>query len=66
MPMTAVSGNSRFLGTGFHTGAHRRCRIVEGGLHLLGEVNALDDRVKRFHKYVLSFEETSASHSCNL
>jgi hypothetical protein len=24
MPMTVVNGNTRFLGTGFHTGARRR------------------------------------------
>jgi hypothetical protein len=36
------------------------------GLHLSGEVNALDHRVKRFHKHVLSFEAPSASHPCSL
>jgi hypothetical protein len=34
MPMTAVSGNSQFLRTGFHTGAYRRRRVADGGLHL--------------------------------
>jgi hypothetical protein len=29
-------------------------------------VNALDRRVKRFRKHVLSFEAPSASHPCNL
>jgi hypothetical protein len=29
-------------------------------------VNALDRRVKHFHKYVLSFEAPFASHPCNL
>jgi hypothetical protein len=66
LSITTVSGNSRFLRTGFHTGAHRRHRVAKGGLHLWGEVNALDRRVKHFHKHVLSFEEPSASHLCNL
>jgi hypothetical protein len=30
------------------------------------DVNALDHRVKRFHKYVLSFEALSTCHPCNL
>jgi hypothetical protein len=34
MPMTTISGNSRFLRTGFCTGARRRRRVAEGGLHL--------------------------------
>jgi hypothetical protein len=29
-------------------------------------VNVLDRRVKRFHKYVLSFEEPSTSYHGNL
>jgi hypothetical protein len=66
MPMMAVSGNSRFLRTGFRTRAHCRHRVAKGGLHLWGEVNALDRRVKRFRKHVLSFEAPSASHPCNL
>jgi hypothetical protein len=56
MLMMAVSGNSKFLRTGFCTGAHRRCRVTEGGLHLSDEVNALDRRVKCFHKDVLSLK----------
>jgi hypothetical protein len=32
--MMAISGNFRFLRTGFRTGAHRRCRIDEEGFHL--------------------------------
>jgi hypothetical protein len=34
MPMTAVSGKSRLLSAGFHTEAHRRCRVAEEGFHL--------------------------------
>jgi hypothetical protein len=56
MPMTAVSGNSRFLRTRFCTGGCRRCRVAEGGLHLYGKVNAFDHRVKHFHKDVLSLK----------
>jgi hypothetical protein len=41
-------------------------RVAEGGLHLYGEVDALDHQVKLFHKYVLSFEARSASQPCNL
>jgi hypothetical protein len=59
-------GKSRLLSAGFHTGAHRRHRVAEGGLHRLGEVNVLDRRVKHFRKHILSFEEPSASHPCNL
>jgi hypothetical protein len=33
---------SRLLSAGFRTGARRRCRVVEGGIHLEGEVNALN------------------------
>jgi hypothetical protein len=66
LPMSAMSGNSRFLRTGFRTGARHRRRVVEGGLRLLGEVNALYHRVKLFHKHVLSFEAPSVSHPCNL
>jgi hypothetical protein len=33
-PLTAVSGKSKFLSSGFRTGARRRHRVVEGGLHL--------------------------------
>jgi hypothetical protein len=66
MLMMAVSGRCKLLSARFHTGAHRRRRDAEGGLHLLGEVNALDRRVKRFYKHVLSFEAPSASHPCNL
>jgi hypothetical protein len=66
MSMLAVSGNSRFLRTGFYTGAHRGHRVIEGGLHLLGEVNALDRQVKSFRKHALSFEASSTSHPCNL
>jgi hypothetical protein len=62
MMMIVVGGNSRFLRIGFRTGARSRHRVAEGGLHLYGEVNALDRRVKRFLKHVLSFEEPSASH----
>jgi hypothetical protein len=32
--MMTVSGNSRFLRTGFHTGARHRCRVAEEGFHL--------------------------------
>jgi hypothetical protein len=53
------------LSAGFHTGAYRKRRIAEGGLHLQGEVNVLDRRVKCFRKHVLSFEEPSASHPSN-
>jgi hypothetical protein len=56
MPMTVVSGNSRFLRTEFHTGAHRRRRVAKEGLDLYGEVNTLDHQLKCFHKHVLSFE----------
>jgi hypothetical protein len=66
MLMTAVSGRSRPLSARFHTGACRRRRVAEGGLHLKGGVNALDHRLKRFHKHVLPFEAPSASHPCNL
>jgi hypothetical protein len=34
MPLTDVSGKSKLLSAGFHTEAHRRHRIAEGGLHL--------------------------------
>jgi hypothetical protein len=33
-PLMAVSGKSRFLSAGFCTKLRRRCRVVEGGLHL--------------------------------
>jgi hypothetical protein len=66
MPMTVASGNSRFLRTGFRTGPHRGRRVAEGGLHLQGKVNALNHRVKCFHKHVLYFEAPFASHPCNL
>jgi hypothetical protein len=66
MPIMAVSENSRFLRTGFRSRGHHRRRVAEGGLHLKGVVNALDCRVKCFHKHVLSFEAHSASHACNL
>jgi hypothetical protein len=65
-PLTAVSGKSSLLSDGFRTGARRRRRVAEGGLHLWGEVNVLDHRVKRFRKYVLSFEEPSTSYHGNL
>jgi hypothetical protein len=65
-PLTSVSGKSSVLCAGFHTEARRRRRVAEGGLHLLGEVNALDRRVKRFRKHVVSFEESSASYPGNL
>jgi hypothetical protein len=41
-PLTAVSGKSRLLCAGFRTEARRRRRVTKGGLHLQGEVNALD------------------------
>jgi hypothetical protein len=65
-PLTAVSGKWRLLCSGFRTEAHRRRRVIEGGLHLWGEVNALDHQVKRFRKHVLSFEKLSTSYPCNL
>jgi hypothetical protein len=65
-PLMTVSGKSRPLCARFCTKARPRCRVAEGGLHLLGEVNVLDHRVKRFCKHVLSFEEPSASYPCNL
>jgi hypothetical protein len=65
-PLTAVSEKSRLLSAGFCTGARHRRRVAEGGLHLYGEVNVLDRRMKRFHKYVLSFEEPSTSYHGNL
>jgi hypothetical protein len=65
-PLTAVSGKSRLLCAGFRTEAHRRCRVAEGGLHLWGEVDALNHQVKRFRKHVLSFEEPSSSYPGNL
>jgi hypothetical protein len=65
-PLTAVSGKSWLLCAGFCTETHCRRRVVEGALHLWGEVSALDCRVKHFHKLVLSFEEHSASYTCNL
>jgi hypothetical protein len=34
MPLTDVSGKSKLLSAEFHTEAHRRHRIAEGGLHL--------------------------------
>jgi hypothetical protein len=46
--LAAVSGKSRLLCAGFCTEAHRRRRVAEGDLHLLGEVNALDHRGKHF------------------
>jgi hypothetical protein len=66
MPLMAVSGNSRFLRTGFRTRACCSHRVAEGGLHLKGKVNALDRRVKHFRKNILSFEASFASHPCNL
>jgi hypothetical protein len=66
MPMMAISGRSRLLSAGFCTGPRRRRRVAEGGLHLQGEVNALDRRVKHFCKHVLSFEASSASHPRNI
>jgi hypothetical protein len=33
-PLTAVSRKSRLLSAGFYTGAHRRRRVAEGGLHI--------------------------------
>jgi hypothetical protein len=65
-PLTAVSGKSRLLCAAFRTEAHHRRRVAESGLHLKGEVNALDRRVKRFLKHVLSFEEPFASYPGNL
>jgi hypothetical protein len=59
MLMIAVCGKSRLLSTGFCTGACRMRRVAEGGLHLYGEVDALDHQVKLSHKYVLSFEARS-------
>jgi hypothetical protein len=41
MPMMAVSGKFRLLNARFCTGASRRCRVAEGGLHLSGEVSSL-------------------------
>jgi hypothetical protein len=32
--LTTISGNSRLLCAGFHIEAHRKHRVVEGGLHL--------------------------------
>jgi hypothetical protein len=64
--MMVVSGTSRLLSDGFCIRAHRRCRVIEEGLHLEGEVNTLDRQVKRFRKHILSFEEPSISHPCNL
>jgi hypothetical protein len=64
--LMTVSGMSRLLSARFCTGAHHRHRVAEGGLHLYGEVNDFDHRVKRFRKHVLSFEESSASFPCNL
>jgi hypothetical protein len=29
-----ISGKSRLLSDGFHTGTRCRCRVAEGGLHL--------------------------------
>jgi hypothetical protein len=66
MLLTAVSEKSRLLSAGFRTEAHLRCRVAEEDLYLLGEVNVLDHRVKRFHKYVLSFEAPSVSQPYNL
>jgi hypothetical protein len=57
---------SQLLCAAFHTRARRRRRVAEGGLHLSGEVDALNHRVKCFRKYVLSFEAPSASRPCNL
>jgi hypothetical protein len=34
MSMTTVSGKSRLLSVGFRTGARRKHRVAEGGLHL--------------------------------
>jgi hypothetical protein len=65
-PLMAISGKSILLCARFYTEAHRRRRVAEGGLHLWDEVNALDHRVKRFRKHVLSFEEPSASYPGNL
>jgi hypothetical protein len=33
-PLTIVSGKSRLLCARFHTEAHRRHRVAEGGIHL--------------------------------
>jgi hypothetical protein len=33
-PLMAVSGKFRLLCAGFRTEARRRCRVVEGGIHL--------------------------------
>jgi hypothetical protein len=65
-PLTAVSGKSRLLSAEFRTGARRIRRVPEGGLHLYGEVNVLDRRVKCFRKYVLSFENSATSYHGNL
>jgi hypothetical protein len=61
-----VSGKSRPRCARFRIEARHRCRVAEGGLHLYGEVNVLDRRVKRFRKHVLPFEESSASYPYNL
>jgi hypothetical protein len=66
MSLMAASGKSRLLSARFRTEACRRRRVAEGGLHLLGEVNVLNCRVKCFRKHVLSFEAPSASYPCNL
>jgi hypothetical protein len=64
MLLMPISGKSRLLSAGFCTETCHRYRIVKEGFQ--GEVNALDHRVKRFRKYVLSFEAPSVSQSCNL
>jgi hypothetical protein len=55
-----ISGKSRLLRSGLRTRTHRRCRVVEEGLHLLGEVNALIVEMNTSTKFVLSFEVPSA------
>jgi hypothetical protein len=58
--------SAKLFMAGFHTECRHRHRVAEGGLHLYGEVNALDHRGKRFREHVLSFEEPSAPYSSNL
>jgi hypothetical protein len=50
MLMMDVSGKSGLLSARFHTVTCHRRRVTKGGLHLQGKVNALDRRVKCFHK----------------
>jgi hypothetical protein len=57
-------GTLDFHGVGLRIGTRRMCRVVEEGLYLLDEVNALIIEMNASAKSVLSFEAPSAMSFC--